>query len=486
MFIFLSITCPFLKGQVIDYGIDPEFNTGMYFYRGGISDLLFLEESNTVNVRCNLFNAIETPVTSGALISADGEFLQTLNYGGPSVAAYKNSFLQNGNVVRMYNLNGIVDSFRFEFQKPAYSGSLSNYARNAFSTPDDHIIVSGRFFTDSLNTDDVATLRQLCMVDSTGKPDPEFPMLHCAEPFNAEVYSIDTLSTGAFILAGRFEECNGRTYHNVIKLNPDFSVDTTFTNSLVFRSYARLLFIDSEDRIYLNTTYGGLQSNPQDTVTFLRLLPNGELDPTFQIPDFRYEFPESPGSFNVGAIGDVIRDTDGTLVLAGWFTEFNGHVRNGLVKIMDDGTVVEEVFEGLGADAATWGSWSATVKSIWKIQQLSDGKLLLGGTFSSFGGEAYSCLVKLMPNGYVGVDETEKNIDLQVYPNPTTGWMKLAGADVSYVESVELYNLSGQVISLPNGNLSDGNIDLSDVPNGIYILAIYTSSEKLCRKVVKY
>lgn len=489
LFIFLSITCSLIKGQVIDYGIDNGFNTGDFYNRGGVHALL-LNSDNSVLVT-GYFTHAATTANGISIVDEEGNVLFNTpnNDMGPvNTFHYLSKYLGCGNNIYLFNPSGGGDySFQFEFQRPSYNGFLSNLAREAFVL-ENNLLVAGRFFTDSLNTDDVATLRQLCRVDSTGKPDQEFPMLHCAEPFTAEIYGIDTLSTGAYILAGRFEQCNGHTYHNVIKLNPDFSVDTTFVNSLVYRSQAQILHVDSLDRIWVNTGFGGLLSNPTDTVTIVRLLPNGEIDSTFDIPELLREFPDTdPPAVMHGFISRVVEDMDGTFIVTGPFTQYNGISRKKLAKIYDDGTLVEEVFDNWGVDEAVWGTWSSEYGGgIGAIQKLPDGKWLLGGTFSSFGGEPYNCMVRLMPTGYVGVDETIVNDDLQVFPNPTTGWLRLSGAVVPHVESVELYNLSGQVIPLSNGNLSDSTIDLSDVPAGIYVLAVYTSSQKLTRKVVKY
>lgn len=81
------------------------------------------------------------------------------------------------NIAR-FGESGATDfSFRFEYQKPAYSGFLSSVALDSFIDEDDHVLVAGRFFTDSLVANNISSLRQLCRVDSTGMPDSEFPML---------------------------------------------------------------------------------------------------------------------------------------------------------------------------------------------------------------------------------------------------------------------------------------------------------------------
>src|SRR5690606_20249792 len=110
---------------------------------------------------------------------------------------------------------------------------------------------------------------------------------------------------------------------------------------------------------------------------------------------------------------DIVEDEDGTLILGGNFVFANGNPVNRLIKIEDDGTIVEGAFSGLGADSAVWFGWEPSISQIVstkisKILKLPDGKLLIGGSFSSFGGEPYNCLVKLEPSGFVGLKEKQR------------------------------------------------------------------------------
>ncbi len=148
-----------------------------------------------------------------------------------------------------------VEQFKFEFAKQAYSGPLSNKGFDAPITPEDHILVAGRFFTDSTLMGTAGNhlgLRQLCMIDATGAPVAGFPMLRCAEPVDAEIRTLHLLSTGEYIIAGDFDEVDGYFCPKVAKLNADFTVNTEFVSPFTANgSLVSTTLIDSQDRLWL-------------------------------------------------------------------------------------------------------------------------------------------------------------------------------------------------------------------------------------------
>ncbi len=89
---------------------------------------------------------------------------------------------------------------------------------------------------------------------------------------------------------------------------------------------------------------------------------------------------------------------DGKIVLAGAFNAIDGLARNGLARLNADGTVDSSFNAGAlccggGLDAA---ALSAPVSAL-TIQR--DGKILIGGSFSEVGGVARQGLARLMSDG---------------------------------------------------------------------------------------
>ncbi len=483
---------------MINYEIDESFNSGLLFNRGAVSDVLSTQ-IDTYMIMGMFFPNTASPLTAGAMISNAGSLYNSLSIGGLKVIAYKNEYLQFGQGIRRFNIPGGTNQvFRFEFQKQAYSGPLSNVAYNALIMEDDHILVAGRFFTDSTlmgTAESHLGLRQLCMIDCTGAPVAEFPMIRCAEPVSAEIKTIHQLSTGEYIIAGSFSEVDGHAYAKLAKLNPDFSVNTEFGH--VFGTSGVLVstaFVDSQDRIWVKFAQNmTILNQPDYPSRLVRVKPDGTLDEEFDAPVFSgylngtYENPTVPNETT--AIG-VVEDADDTFILYGQFTEINGNHHRRLAKINDSGEVIEGAFESLGPDSSVWGNWTGPFGSVMSakivsIEKLPDGKLLVGGQFSSFGGEPYSCLVRLQPAGFVGTDDREGRGALKVYPNPARNHFRIELPEgLENVTRITLQDASGRLVMDRALQQAVRSLNVSHIPSGIYLVKVHTPQHIFTSKIV--
>src|SRR5690606_2943811 len=279
--------------------------------------------------------------------------------------------------------------------------------------------------------------------------------------------------------------------NNIAKLNSDFTVDTTFTNLFTSPSALSLILIDSQNRIWVG---GGpnvaLQSNPDEAIRYTRLLSNGEIDSTFNRPLLQTLTGSNQDiPFDMSPY-DIIEDTDGTFIFGGNFVYVNGNYRKCLVKVQDDGTVIEGAFTNLGADEASWPGYepvsgAVAGTDINKILKLPDGKLLIGGEFSSFGGEPYSCLVRLEPSGFVGIDEKEGRGKLNIYPNPAQSFITIKipqGNDV--INTVEIITVQGKLVKQIQNFNQDDKVSIVGLVAGIYIVTARTDSGVFTQKLV--
>ena len=80
----------------------------------------------------------------------------------------------------------------------------------------------------------------------------------------------------------------------------------------------------------------------------------------------------------------------------------------------------------------------------------------------------------------IGISNIETSI--QVYPNPTTGLFSVKGTDIN---SIEIINSKGQIIK---SKIIDNNftiINLTNVPDGLYIMKLINNKEIIYKKVIK-
>ena len=78
---------------------------------------------------------------------------------------------------------------------------------------------------------------------------------------------------------------------------------------------------------------------------------------------------------------------------------------------------------------------------------------------------------------FVGLDNAEE-INLNVYPNPTTGIVTVDGEGI---KNVEVMDMSGRMVM----NTNDRTVDMTNLSNGIYMMRISTEKGTFTQKIVK-
>jgi hypothetical protein len=106
---------------------------------------------------------------------------------------------------------------------------------------------------------------------------------------------------------------------------------------------------------------------------------------------------------------------------------------------------------------------------------------------------------------YVGVAETHCNESLQVYPNPTTGELRIMNNEQLTMINVEVYDVYGKRIEIPRSARNDAEetkfpsnslegwqpqadgvvLNLSNLPAGIYFFKIETENGYIVKKIIK-
>ncbi len=110
---------------------------------------------------------------------------------------------------------------------------------------------------------------------------------------------------------------------------------------------------------------------------------NGTIDPNFAIGG-----GVAGGGFP--RIYDVSRQADGKLVIGGGFTLVDGLSRNNIARLNEDGSLDHSFNPGSGANGL-----------VNAVTALPNGKIIVGGSFSTFDGQAKRLLVQLNADGSV-------------------------------------------------------------------------------------
>lgn len=146
----------------------------------------------------------------------------------------------------------------------------------------------------------------------------------------------------------------------------------------------------------------------------------------------------------------------GKILVAGYFTEFNGTPIGGIARLNSDGTLDNTFVSGTGFDNAV----NAMV-----VQP--DGKILVGGTFGSYNGTAKPGLVRLTANG--GIDATFSTPgvlgDINAIALQTDGKLLIGGTGVANVGGV-----TSNLARLTATGAIDASFDVDPGPNSIVLV----------------
>ncbi len=238
--------------------------------------------------------------------------------------------------------------------------------------PDGKIIVSGGFSTYN------GTARNfIARLNADGSLDTSFDPGSGA---NDAVNTISVQGDGDIIIAGYFTSYNGTARNRIARLNSDGSLDTAFNPGSGPGNIVQCSVIQPNGRILIGgyfTTYNGTARGH-----IARLFADGSLDASF-----------NPGTGANEAVYCLALQSDGRIILGGNFTSYNGTSQNYLARLNSNGTLDVSFMPGTGPNNLVY---STTVQP--------DGRILIGGAFSSYNGTTRFYLARLYAGG--GLDES--------------------------------------------------------------------------------
>lgn len=198
--------------------------------------------------------------------------------------------------------------------------------------------------------------------------------------FRITVNAIAPLDNGKVMVGGDLYDVSGfPSISDIMRLNADGSVDTTFVSGTGFNGEVEDIKVQSDGKYLIGgafTSYNGTSCN-----RLIRLNTDGSIDNTFLT---------NIGSAANNRVRVVEIESDGDILVGGSFSSFNGVAANGIVRLGAN---------GLPATAlATPLSSSATV---YDILAEPDGKFLVVGNFNLgwTGAGFHSGIARLNNNG---------------------------------------------------------------------------------------
>jgi uncharacterized delta-60 repeat protein len=211
--------------------------------------------------------------------------------------------------------------------------------------------------------------------------------------FNGTIFSIQIQSDGKILVGGEFESYSGVSYSRIIRLNTDGSIDNSFVIGTGFGGTIYSIKIQSDGKILVGGNF--IEYNGTSVGSFVRLESDGTIDITFDVGTGFFD----ASSFGPGFIQAIQIQSDGKILVGGYFDEYNGtSIGSSLIRLESDGTIDTTFDVGTGFFISSPDS-SGIINS---IQIQSDGKILVGGIFDEYSGTSVgSGLIRLELDGTI-------------------------------------------------------------------------------------
>jgi uncharacterized delta-60 repeat protein len=225
------------------------------------------------------------------------------------------------------------------------------------------------------------TLQTLQSPQDPGEIDSSFNAAEFFSESPATIYSTYTQPDGKILVGGDFSILyNGFEISGIIRLNSDGSVDESFNTAAEFpgtNGFVYVITMQDDGKILIG---GNFQTYNGDTAnTIARLNFDGSLDNTF-----------NSGDGVNGEIRTISVQSDGKILLGGIFSTYDGVISNYIVRINSDGTVDNTFNSGVGFDGETYS-----------ISNQIDGKIVVGGSFTTYNETFHNRIIRLNSDGTV-------------------------------------------------------------------------------------
>ena len=269
-------------------------------------------------------------------------------------------------------------------------------------------------------------------------------------------------SDGRLIIGGNFTTVNGISRHGVARLQPDGSLDATFNPGTGANDTVNAVLLLPDGKIVLGGYFTNFNGSSPAKRLLVRLNADGTVDSTFSPPGF------ASGSFT--RVETLAGQSDGKMVVGGAFS-LSGAAS--LCRVLATGAA-DSSFNGVTTGAHS-GSFLGTVE---KIAVLNNGTMLIAGDFTTFNGTPKGGIARLTATGVLdGAFTASTNgrvAALRVQPDGKV----LLGGDFTLVNgssATRLARVSSTGVAdtafLAAGGHSDTVEDLALQPDGRVLLA---------------
>jgi uncharacterized delta-60 repeat protein len=449
-----------------------------------------------------------------ALLNTDGSLKETSFYSGTGVnGSVLTTCIQPdekiiiGGDFTSYNETAINNIARLNTDgslDPTFNvgTGADNYVRTTAVQSDGKIIIGGNFT--SYNG---VAINRIARLNTNGTLDETFNVGMGA---NNTIYSAAIQSDGKIIIGGSFSSFDGiSSIRYIARLNPDGTLDQNFNGTGLGNVYT--IAIQNDGKIILGGIFAYINGVAINRIA--RLNTDGSLDPTFNV-----------GTGVNNSVWAIAVQSDGKIIIGGAFTTYNGVAKNRIVRLYPDGSIDENFNTGVGLNSTlrkallqndgkiiiggsftsyneternriarlnnngtldeSFNSGTGADNDVYTTSFQSNGKIIIGGAFISYNGAGRNRIARILNSNGTSLPQTSEN-EVMVYPNPTEGKAFIDLGEHCQRANVEVFDIFGKRVMQKHYNETQIlDIDIT-APAGIYFITISTANKRKTLKLIK-
>ncbi len=361
--------------------------------------------------------------------------------------------IDNGFRITRLNSDGSPDA--------SFTHAVNGVIRAIVLQVDGKLVVGGSFvISNGIDRNRIVRL------NSDGSTDISF---NTGTGFDAPVYAIAVQKDGKIVVGGGFTSYNGTPCNGIVRLNTDGSLDNSFMTTSLLDGDVNAIVLQQDGKVIAGGSF--ISGSGVTRTRIARLNANGSLDTSFNV-----------GSGFDGAVSSIALQSDGKFIVGGWYTSFNGTSRNRIARLNADGSLDASFIPGTGFD-----------NNVQALALQSDGKVIVGGNFTSFNGIVRTRIARLYTDGLPlnSAKDLQPEQEVLIYPNPSHGniTVQLSGAEALVGGAkLILHDAMGRQVLSREVTATEAQAGVTfattGLTSGVYYLTIRTRSLILTKKLV--
>ena len=214
---------------------------------------------------------------------------------------------------------------------------------------------------------------------------------------NSAVNCVAVQADGNILVAGYFTSVNGQPRNRIARLNAVGTLEgvDTFNPGAGPDDFIRCVVVQADGRILIGGPFASVDGRSRNGIA--RLNSDGTVEST---ATFNVGAGVQHTRFGKGDVNSVVLQADGKILLGGYFTRVGDKKRNGIARLNPDGTLESQATFNAGSGVTTSYNFNGEEillgGGVSSVALQADGKILLGGEFSSVDGKPRYGLARLI------------------------------------------------------------------------------------------